>query len=82
MKTAHEIMEKCVEMGGALTGEHGVGLEKRELMPLVFSEDDLDLMTRLKAVFNPDGRFNPGKVLPTSKMCGELRVQVSAGGAV
>ena len=82
MKTAHAIMVKCVELGGSLTGEHGIGLEKRDLMPLVFSQDDLDLMRRLKAIFNPDGRFNPGKVLPTSKMCGELRVQVSAGGEV
>ncbi len=82
MKAAQDIMTKCVDLGGSLTGEHGIGLEKRELMPLVFSADDLDLMQRLKAVFNPDGRFNPGKVLPTSKMCGELRVQVSAGGEV
>jgi glycolate oxidase len=80
MKTAHDIMVKCIELGGTLTGEHGIGIEKRDLMPLVFSEDDLDLMKRLKAVFNPEGRFNPGKVLPTSKICGELRVQVSAGG--
>jgi glycolate oxidase len=82
MKAAHEIMAKCVEMGGALTGEHGIGIEKRDLMPLIFSDDDLEMMKRLKVVFNPDGRFNPGKVLPTSKMCGELRVQVSAGGEV
>ncbi len=82
MKAAQDIMTKCVDLGGSLTGEHGIGLEKRDLMPLVFSADDLDLMQRLKAVFNPDGRFNPGKVLPTSKMCGELRVQVSAGGEV
>jgi len=81
-QAAKEIMAKCVEMGGALTGEHGVGIEKRDLMPLIFSPDELDWMHRLKAVFNPKGTFNPGKVLPTSKMCGELRVQVSAGGAL
>jgi glycolate oxidase len=81
-KAAQEIMGKCVEMGGALTGEHGVGIEKRDLMPLIFSPDDLELMRKLKAVFNPQGTLNPGKVLPTSKMCGELRVQVSTGGVV
>ncbi len=77
---AREIMAKCVEMGGALTGEHGVGIEKRDLMPLVFSPDELEVMRKLKAVFNPQGMFNPGKVLPTSKMCGELRAQASVGG--
>jgi glycolate oxidase len=82
LKAAHEIMAKCVEMGGALTGEHGIGIEKRDLMPLFFSDDDLEWMRRLKAVFNPEGRFNPGKVLPTTKMCGELRVQISSGGPV
>ena len=81
LKAAGEIMAKCVEMGGSLTGEHGVGIEKNELMPLLFSSDDLDAMRRLKAAFNPTGMLNPGKVLPTGKMCGELRVQVSAGAA-
>ncbi len=81
-RAAEKIMAKCVEMGGALTGEHGVGIEKRDLMPLVFSPDDLELMRTLKAIFNPTGAFNPGKVLPTTKMCGELRIQVSAGGVV
>src|SRR5438876_844729 len=79
LKAAEEILAKCVEMGGALTGEHGVGIEKNELMPLLFSADDLDMMRKLKAVFNPTGMLNPGKVLPTGKMCGELRVQVSSG---
>ncbi len=82
LKAAREIMAKCVDMGGSITGEHGVGVEKNELMPLVFSPDDLAMMQRVKALYNPQGRFNPGKVLPTGKMCGELRVQVSAGGEV
>ena len=80
LKAAQEIITKCVEMGGSITGEHGVGIEKIELMPLVFSPDDLDLMRRIKEVFNPQGRLNPGKLLPAGRMCGELRVQVSAGG--
>ncbi len=79
LKAAGEIMSKCAEMGGSITGEHGVGIEKNELMPLIFSSDDLDMMRKIKSVFNPSGAFNPGKVLPTGKMCGELRVQVSAG---
>ena len=82
LKSAQEIMAKCVEMGGALTGEHGVGLEKRDLMPLIFSPDDIEWMRKLKEVFNPTGSLNPGKVLPTSKMCGELRAPASAGSIV
>ncbi len=70
---AKDIITRCVEMGGSITGEHGVGLEKSDLMPLIFSETDLDLMRRIKSLFNPQGRLNPGKLLPTGKMCGELR---------
>jgi glycolate oxidase len=79
LKAASEIMAKCAEMGGSITGEHGVGIEKNELMPLIFSPDDLDAMRKVKSVFNPAGEFNPAKLLPSGKMCGELRVQVSAG---
>jgi glycolate dehydrogenase FAD-linked subunit len=80
LKAAGEIMRKCAEMGGSITGEHGVGIEKNELMPLIFSPDDLEAMRKVKSVFNPAGEFNPSKLLPSGKMCGELRVQVSAGG--
>ena len=78
-----EIMQLCVEMGGTLTGEHGVGMEKNELMPLIFSEADLELMRKVRAAFNPLGRLNPDKVLPLGKGCGETRLQPfpqSAGG--
>jgi glycolate oxidase len=81
-KAAEEILAKCIEMGGSITGEHGVGIEKINLMPLLFSEDDLDMMRKIKEVFNPEGRFNPGKVLPTSKMCGELRIELGVGGVL
>jgi glycolate oxidase len=81
LKAGEEILSKCAEMGGSITGEHGVGIEKNEMMPLIFSADDLEMMRQLKAAFNPSGLLNPGKVLPTGKMCGELRVQVSAGAA-
>ena len=74
VSAAGEIMRHCVESGGALTGEHGVGMEKNELMPLMFSESDLDLMRRMRAAFNPEGRLNPGKVFPLGKSCGEIRV--------
>jgi glycolate oxidase len=70
-----EIMEHCVAVGGALTGEHGIGMEKNELMPLIFTSDDLALMGRVRAAFNPEGRLNPGKVLPLGKACGEIRIQ-------
>lgn len=80
VQAAGEIITRCVELGGSITGEHGVGLEKNELMPVLFSENDLAMMRTIKSVFNPDGMLNPGKVLPTGKMCGELRVSAGAGG--
>ena len=73
--TASEIMKFCLEMGGALTGEHGVGMEKNELMPLMFTEADLELMRRVRGAFNPAGLLNPGKVFPFGKGCGEVRVR-------
>jgi glycolate dehydrogenase FAD-linked subunit len=82
VKAAKEIISRCGEMGGSITGEHGVGLEKSDLMPLIFSEDDLELMGRIKKLFNPQGRLNPGKLLPTGKICGELRGGLAAGGLV
>ncbi len=71
---SREIIEHCIAMGGALTGEHGVGMEKNELMPLMFTPEDLALMGRVRAAFNPDGLLNPQKILPLGKGCGELRV--------
>jgi glycolate oxidase len=81
-EAAAEILARCIDMGGSITGEHGVGIEKINLMPYLFSADDLDMMRKIKEVFNPEGRFNPGKVLPTSKMCGELRAEASVGGVL
>ena len=69
-----EIMRHCIAVGGALTGEHGIGMEKNELMSLIFSPDDLALMARVRSAFNPAGRLNPGKVLPLGKGCGEIRI--------
>jgi glycolate oxidase subunit GlcD len=66
-----EILELCVEAGGVISGEHGIGNEKRDFMGLVFDEADLDAMKRLHAAFNPDGVCNPGKVFPTTRFCVE-----------
>src|SRR5215469_14138109 len=66
-----EILERCVEMGGSITGEHGVGLEKRNLMPLLFTDDDLDVMLSLHNAFNAAAVLNPGKLFPTTRMCRE-----------
>jgi glycolate oxidase len=71
---AREIIRACVEMGGALTGEHGVGMEKNELMGLLFSDADFALMRRVHDAFNPDASLNPGKIFPLSKGCGEIRI--------
>ena len=65
------IMKVCAEIGGSISGEHGIGLEKADFMPFIFSEADLAFMQRLKVAFNPTGLCNPGKVFPTKKSCGE-----------
>ncbi len=67
-----EIMRLCVEAGGSITGEHGVGYEKRDYMSWIFSEDDMQVMSRLKAAFGAGEGFNPGKVFPTNRGCGEV----------
>jgi len=75
-----EILKLCVEVGGVLTGEHGVGVEKRDLMPVMFSETDLDQQQRLKCAFDDKGLLNPGKVFPKLHRCAELgRMHISAG---
>jgi glycolate oxidase subunit GlcD len=66
-----EILALCVAAGGVITGEHGIGTEKRDFMGLLFGEDDLDAMRRLRAAFDPDACCNPGKLLPTPRFCAE-----------
>ncbi len=73
-----EILRACIEAGGVLSGEHGIGLEKRDSMPLVFDTDDLDLQARIRDAFDPDGIANPDKVLPRGSRCGEIQ-QVPQG---
>ncbi len=76
----HDILRLCVEVGGVLTGEHGVGVEKRDLMDAMFTETDLDQQLRLKCAFDPDSLLNPGKVFPQLCRCAEMgRVHVHAG---
>jgi glycolate oxidase len=76
----NEILKLCVDVGGVLTGEHGVGLEKRDLMTYQFTQTDLELQHRVKRAFDPDLRFNPGKVYPTLHRCAELgREHVHSG---
>ena len=67
-----EILKLCVEVGGVLTGEHGVGVEKRDLMEVQFGEDDLKQQQRLKCAFDPEGLLNPGKMFPRLHRCAEL----------
>src|SRR6266550_1115035 len=75
-----DILRVCVELGGVLTGEHGVGIEKRDLMGEMFSEIDLKAQQRLKCAFDAQGLLNPGKVFPTLHRCAELgRVHVHGG---
>ena len=77
-EAGRELMEVCVRVGGTITGEHGVGLDKRELLPLVFSEADMDAMLRVRAAFDPLGLCNPGKIVPMLRGCGEANAVSTA----
>jgi glycolate oxidase len=72
MRAGDQIVRACVAMGGTLSGEHGIGVEKRDYMPLVFDHDDLQAQACVRLAFDPDGRMNPHKVLPTGTRCGEV----------
>jgi len=69
---AEAILDACLEAGGSLTGEHGVGMDKACSMPGMFSERDLRTFERVRRAFDPDGVCNPGKVIPTPRLCGEV----------
>jgi glycolate oxidase len=71
-EVAGKILTACVEAGGSITGEHGVGVDKKKHMTEMFSEQDLDAFQRLRCAFDPDGLANPGKVMPTPRLCGEV----------
>jgi glycolate oxidase len=65
------IIDLCIEYGGSITGEHGVGMDKAKYMPRMFTDDDLDTMQLVRCAFDPDGLANPGKIFPTPRLCGE-----------
>ncbi len=75
MKAGEEMLAACVAVGGSLSGEHGIGIEKNNYMPWIFSEVDLNAQRRLKAAFDPEDLMNPFKVFPTPISCGELMAQ-------
>jgi glycolate oxidase len=66
------ILDACIEYGGSITGEHGVGLDKSRYMPKMFTAEDLDTMQLLRCAFDPASLCNPGKVFPTPRLCGEI----------
>jgi glycolate oxidase len=67
-----EILQYCIDAGGSLTGEHGIGADKAEYMPKMFTDDDLDVMLAVRRAFDPKGLCNPGKIFPTPRLCGEV----------
>jgi glycolate oxidase len=67
-----KILDACLDAGGSITGEHGVGVDKKKHMPKMFAEDDLGAFQRLRCAFDPKGLANPGKVMPTPRLCGEV----------
>jgi len=74
-----EILEHCLSVGGSITGEHGVGMEKYEMMARQFRPETLETMSAFKRLFDPGNRLNPGKMLPTGKGCLEIRQRPGAG---
>ena len=71
LEVSHRILRMCIDYGGTISGEHGVGIEKRPMMSELFAPDDLATMERVRAAFDPDRRLNPGKILPGGSGCGE-----------
>ncbi|HLI64199.1 MAG TPA: FAD-linked oxidase C-terminal domain-containing protein [Terriglobales bacterium] len=72
LAASHDILQYCIDAGGSITGEHGVGIEKRDMMPHLFTEEELDIMISLRNVFNREERLNPEKLLPVPRMCREI----------
>jgi glycolate oxidase len=69
LQASHEILDECIRCGGSVTGEHGIGVEKIDFMPKLFTPEDLAMMVRLRSAFNPEGRCSPRKMLPTAGAC-------------
>jgi glycolate oxidase len=71
-KVSGAILDLCIEHGGSITGEHGVGMDKAKYMPRMYTDDDLDTMQMVRCAFDPHSISNPGKVFPTPRLCGEV----------
>jgi glycolate oxidase len=71
LEASHEILDECIKLGGSVTGEHGIGVEKLDFMPKLFTPEDLAMMVRLRSAFNPENRCSPNKMLPTAGACAE-----------
>jgi len=71
-KVSGAILDACLEQGGSITGEHGVGVDKSRYMPKMFGADDLDTMQLVRCAFDPASVCNPGKIFPTPRLCGEV----------
>ena len=80
LAASHELLSMCVRLGGVLSGEHGVGIEKRDSLHLFFGEDDLEAMRRVRDCWNRQGLLNPGKILPVRAGCGEPRATLPESG--
>jgi glycolate oxidase len=81
LEASHEILRMCIRMGGTISGEHGVGIEKRSMMSELFAGEDLEVMGRVRDALNPEGRLNPGKILPGGGGCREGESAHAAAGA-
>ena len=77
-EAGHEILATCIAMGGTISGEHGIGHEKRDALSLVFGDEDLAAMGNVRDVFDPQRRFNPDKIFPSGAVCGEVRAPMVA----
>jgi glycolate oxidase len=77
-RAGHDILAACIELGGTISGEHGIGSEKRETLPLVFDRNDIAAMQRVRDVFDARRAFNPDKIFPSGAVCGEVRAAQSA----
>lgn len=82
LAASDEIIQFCIDMGGSITGEHGVGMEKDRLMPMMFTESELEVMRRIREAFNPGGLLNPEKIFPSKKGCGEIHSRPPAADGV
>ena len=80
METSKEILQRCIDLGGALSGEHGIGTEKLSSFSVMFNEMDEAQMLTVRSAFNPSGKLNPGKIFPTGAKCGESRIRKTVAG--